>query len=62
MRVFLDHATGGPWHRTVRRPAIRFMEDAALRRAVAAAEQVLRHPEDLRPLNDQSLAWRRTAG
>ncbi len=59
MRVFLDHAMQGPWHRTVPRPAIRHMDLVALRRAVAAAEQVLAEPALLPALNARSLAWRR---
>ncbi|MGI4951625.1 MAG: hypothetical protein ACRYGM_07445 [Janthinobacterium lividum] len=59
MRVFLDHAEGGRWDRRVRRPAIRFMEDAALRRAVLAAEHVVAHPGELPAYNRRSLAWRR---
>jgi hypothetical protein len=59
MRVFLDHAEGGRWDRRVRRPAIRFMEDAALRRAVLAAEHVVAHPGELPEYNRRSLAWRR---
>ncbi len=59
MRVFLDDAMGGPWHRVVRRPAIRHMETAALRRAVEAAERVVERPETLEGLNRQSLLWRR---
>ena len=60
MRVFLDHAMSGPWHRTVRRPATRFMTVEALAQAVAAAEHVVRHPDELDGFNRRSLAWRRT--
>lgn len=59
MRVFLDHAMGGRWDRTVRRPAIRHMETTDLRRAVALAETVLADPNCLPALNAASLAWRK---
>ncbi len=59
MRVFLDHAMGGPWHHRVGRPAIRHMDDAGLSRAVLAAEHVVDHPGELPDFNRRSLAWRR---
>ena len=58
MRVFLDHAMGGRWDRTVRRPAIRHMHTSDLRRAVGMAEAVVVHPGRLPGLNAASLAWR----
>ena len=59
MRVFLDHAMQGPWHHSVRRPAIRHMENAALARAVALAERAVVNPGDLPVLNRASLKWRK---
>ncbi len=58
MRVFLDHAMGGRWDRTVPRPAIRHMAAEDLQRAVDLAETVVREPALLPDLNRQSLAWR----
>ena len=61
MRVCLDHAMGQPWHERVRRPAIRHLDDDALRRAVAVAERIATDPALLPGLNAQSLAWRRAS-
>lgn len=59
MRVFLDHAVGGQWDRTVARPAIRHMPGPMLARAVALAERTSIEPGILSALNTESLAWRR---
>jgi hypothetical protein len=59
MRVCLDAALGAPWHRLVGRPAVRHLTNAQLLAAVAVAERLLREPESLAALNDQSIRWRR---
>lgn len=59
MRVCLDHAIGQPWHRQVRRPAIRHLTDEQLRAAIAIAERIAADPASLPALNRTSIAWRR---
>ena len=59
MRVLLDNATGGVWHRTIGRPAIRHIDAVTLERAIGLGEAVLRDPALLAGLNQRSLAWRR---
>lgn len=61
MRVCLDAAFGGVWHRAITRPAIRSMSDAEIGRAVGWAERIVAEPALLRALNRQSLEWRRVA-
>ena len=61
MRVCLDNALGRPWHEAVRRPAIRHLELAQLRAAIAIAEGIAADPATLPPLNAASLAWRRAS-
>lgn len=58
MRVCLDLAIGAPWHRQVRRPAIRHLGDAQLARAIALAERIAADPASLVALNRESLALR----
>ena len=58
MRVCLDCAIGAPWHERVRRPAIRHLDDAQLRAAIAVAERVAADPASLPALNRESLAMR----
>ena len=58
MRVCLDHAYGGVWTAHIPRPAVRNMDEVALRRAVALAEHIRDHPQTLPALNRQSLVWR----
>ena len=58
MRVCLDAALGVRWDRVVRRPAIRHLSDAQLRRAVAQAEAVVAEPDLLPRLNANSLRLR----
>ena len=58
MRVCLDAAIGVPWHERVRRPAVRFLDDAQLARAIAVAERVAADPACLPALNRDSLAMR----
>ena len=59
-RILLDHAVGGRWYDQVAgRPAYRHLSEAALARAVEAAEAVAAGRADLHRLNRQSLAWRR---
>jgi hypothetical protein len=60
MRVCLDAAVGAPWHRHVRRPAIRHLTEAQLLAAVTVAETLRREPGRLAALNEQSIRWRRT--
>jgi len=61
MRVCLDHAIGQPWHKRVRRPAIRHLTDDQLRATIAIAERIAADPDVLPGLNAQSLAWRRAS-
>ena len=58
MRVCLDLAIGAPWHLTVRRPALRHLDDAQLARAMAVAERIAAEPASLAALNRESLAMR----
>ena len=58
MRVCLDAALRVRWDTVVRRPAIRHLSDAQLRRAVAQAEAVVAEPELLLRLNADSLRLR----
>jgi hypothetical protein len=59
MRVCLDTALGGPWHKIIKRPAIRHLSDDQLAAAVAVAESLLQTPELLEALNRQSIVWRK---
>ena len=59
MRVCLDAAVGSPWTRTVRRPAIRHLDDRQLAAAVGIAETLAAQPDRLADLNARSLAGRR---
>ena len=58
MRVCLDAALGVRWDTVVRRPAIRHLSDAQLRRAVAQAEAIIAEPDLLLRLNADSLRLR----
>ena len=58
MRVCLDAALGVRWDTVVRRPAIRHLSDAQLRRAVAQAEAIVAEPGLLLRLNADSLRLR----
>lgn len=58
MRVCLDAAMGRRWDEAVRRPAIRHLDDAGLRRAVAVAERIAADPVLLPGLNAASLRMR----
>jgi hypothetical protein len=59
MRVCLDTALAGPWHLSVKRPAIRHLSDDELEAAIRVAESIVAKPETLAALNKQSLAWRK---
>jgi hypothetical protein len=59
MRVCLDTAVGAPWHRVVKRPAIRNLSDDQLVAAIAIAEGLMLAPETLDALNRQSILWRK---
>jgi hypothetical protein len=59
MRVCLDAAVGGPWHRIVKRPAIRHLSAVQLADAVRIAENIVAKPETLVAFNLQSLQWRK---
>lgn len=61
MRVCLDAALGAPWTHAVRAPAIRNMDEAQLRAAIAIAERIVSEPDTLPPLNAASLRGRRAA-
>lgn len=61
MRVCLDAAVGAPWTQHIKRPAIHTMTDQQLDAAVRVAEAIASHPDRLRPLNEQSLRWRKAA-
>ncbi|MGR3493561.1 MAG: hypothetical protein ACU0DW_16040 [Shimia sp.] len=59
-RVFLDAACGGVWYDHIpERPAYAKAPELILREAIRLAEAVAAGTRDLRPLNDQSIAWRR---
>ena len=58
MRVLLDNAVGGVWHRVIARPAIRHISPATLEQAIALGHRVLQEPELLPELDRRSLAWR----
>lgn len=58
MRVCLDLAVGAPWHERVRRPAVRHLDEAQLRAAIAVAERIVADPGSLPALNRESLAMR----
>jgi hypothetical protein len=61
MRVCLDAALGGPWHLSVKRPAIANLTNQQLAAAIKIAEDLVRAPETLEALNRQSIAWRNAA-
>ena len=61
MRVCLDAALGVPWTATVKRPALRSMNDAELAAAVEIAEGIAARPDTLRGLNAASIEGRRAA-
>ncbi len=61
MRICLDTALGAPWHRIVKRPAIRHLSDQQLADAIAVAMRIVREPEILPALNAQSISWRNLA-
>ena len=58
MRVCLDTALGVRWDMVVRRPAIRHLDHAQLRRAVSQAEAIVAEPDLLPRLNADSLRLR----
>ena len=57
-RVILDAVYGRPWRKVIPAPAVRNMDEAALRRALAIAEAVLAGEADLHALDARSLALR----
>lgn len=59
MRVLLDNAFGGVWHRFIKRPAIRHISPDRLDQAIALGRAVRRAPALLPELNRRSLGWRR---
>ena len=61
MRVCLDDTLHRPWHEVVCRPAIRHLELAQLRAAIAVAEEIVADPARLPALNQASLDWRRAS-
>ena len=61
MRVCLDTALGGPWHLSVKRPAIRHLTDDQLEAAIAIGESVVARPHTLDALNKASIAGRRAS-
>ena len=61
MRVCLDALAEAPWPQVIARPAIRHMTEAQLAAAIGIAEDIVRRPETLRPLNAASLRHRRRA-
>ncbi len=59
MRVCLDTALGGPWHLSVKRPAIKYLTDDQLEAAIAVGEGLVARPQMLAALNSASIAWRK---
>ena len=59
MRVCLGESIGGPWHLTVRKPALRHLTDEQLKKAVTIAEQIIATPSLLFVLNSRSIEGRK---
>ena len=61
MRVCLDHALEGPWHLSVKRPAIAHLTDQQLEAAIKVADSLVAKPDKMAELNRQSIDWRKAA-
>jgi hypothetical protein len=61
MRVCLDASLGAPWHKSVKRPALRHMTDGQLAQAVAMAERIVEAPSLIFELNRRSIEQRRAS-
>ena len=57
-RVCLDHVFQQPWRLHVSSPAYKNLTKDQLNQAILVAEGILRQPETLVSLNNQSLKWR----
>lgn len=58
-RICLDHAFGGPWYSSIRRPAVRYLQGDSLARAVHCAEELVEGDAVLlAERNRASLRWR----
>lgn len=58
-RICLDHAFGDVWYNHLQRPAERHLCGEPLQRALACAEELNRHDQELlRQRNAASLHWR----
>ncbi len=58
-RIFLDNACGDVWYNIIKdRPAYKHAPDDILQQAVALAEAVYHHQQDLNMLNATSLTYR----